>query len=128
MKLIKYLVFIVFFVSFVSFCLIYSTSCTFDNEEDLLNNFICDTNDIVYSDLTYIFTDICAVCHKEGDTYRLGIEMESYVLVKSSINTGLVLPAINHTGSFKMPFQQAKLPDCDIDKIEAWVNAGMPEN
>ncbi|NOQ27715.1 MAG: hypothetical protein GQ564_20315 [Bacteroidales bacterium] len=125
MKLIKYLVFIVFFVSFG---LIYSTSCTFDNEEDLLKNFICDTNDIVYNDLTYIFTDICSVCHKEGDTERLGIEMDSYLSVKASMNTGLVLQAINHTGPYKMPFQQAKLSDCDIDKIEAWVNADMPEN
>lgn len=125
MKLIKYLVFIVLFVSFG---LIYSTSCTFNNEEDLLKDFICDTNNVVYNDLTYIFTDICSVCHNEENTYRTGIEMDSYVSVKASINSGLVLPAINHTGSFKMPFQQAKLPDCDIDKIEAWVNADMPEN
>jgi hypothetical protein len=54
--------------------------------------------------------------------------MNSYENVKASINTGKVLPAIKHTGPYKMPYGQPMLSDCDIDKIEAWINAGMPEN
>ena len=107
---------------------VHFSSCTFDNEEDLLEDYVCDTIGIVYSDLTYIFEDICQECHKTGDTYRDGIEMDDYDEVKASINTGLVLPDIKHEGSFKMPYQRPKLPDCDIEKIEAWINAGMPEN
>ena len=46
-----------------------------------------------------------------------------------SINTGLVLPAIKHAnGVPPMPNGMPKLNDCDIAKIEAWINAGMPEN
>ena len=116
------------FIFFISCCTVQITSCTFDNEEVLLENFECDTINISYNDLTYIFTDICSVCHKKGDTRRVGIEMDTYESVKSSINTGLVLPAIEHTGRFDMPSQQPKLSDCAIDKIEAWINSGMPEN
>ena len=108
--------------------LAYFSNCTFDNEEDLLEGFTCDTIDIVYSDLTYIFTDICLDCHESGDTYRPGIEMDDYEEVKASINTGLVFPAIKHEGQYNMPYEQPKLPDCDIKKIEAWINAGMPED
>lgn len=104
------------------------SSCTFDNEEDLLEDFECDTTDIVYSDLTYIFSDICATCHSETFTYRASIKMDSYENVKSSINTGLVLPAIKHTGPYKMPNGLPKLSDCDIQKIETWIDNGMPEN
>jgi hypothetical protein len=108
--------------------LIHFTSCTFDNEEDLLKDYICDTTDVIYNDLTFIFSDICAECHNKDDTYRGGIETDTYESVKSSINTGLVLPAIKHEGDYNMPYQRAKLSDCNIKKIEAWINAGMPEN
>ncbi|HAF30412.1 MAG TPA: hypothetical protein DCG75_15325 [Bacteroidales bacterium] len=104
-----------------------STSCTFDSEEELLEYYNCDTVNVNYNNLTYIFTDICAVCH-DDDPPRVGIKMNSYENVKASINTGKVLPAIKHTGPYKMPYGQPMLSDCDIDKIEAWINAGMPEN
>ena len=67
-------------------------------------------------------------CHDNKDTYRPGIEMDSYESVKASINTGLVLPAINHTGQYKMPYELPKLSDCELNKIAAWINDGMPEN
>ncbi|MCK9207345.1 MAG: hypothetical protein M0P66_09565 [Salinivirgaceae bacterium] len=101
--------------------------CTFQNEEDYFGETYCDTIDVSYEDLTYIFTDICATCHNSIITPRPDIVMDSYENVKASINTGLVLPAINHSGDYKMPQGRDKLSTCDISKIEAWVNAGMPE-
>ncbi|HAN00019.1 MAG TPA: hypothetical protein DCQ26_15570 [Marinilabiliales bacterium] len=100
--------------------------CTFQNEEDYFGETYCDTIDVSYEDLTYIFTDICAECHNSTETKREGINMDSYTNVKASINTELVLPAIKHETS-KMPKGRDKLSTCDISKIEAWVNAGMPE-
>jgi hypothetical protein len=98
-------------------------SCTFENEENYFNP-VCDTTTIVYNDLTYIFTNVCASCHVSPDnTPRPGIVMSNYEQVKASVLTGKVLPAIKHEGNYKMPAGQAKLSDCDIEKI-----AGMPEN
>lgn len=115
---------VVLFIAFLVF-----HSCTFDNEEDLLKESICDTTNLVYNDLTYIFSDICANCHSETLTYRSEIKMDTYQNVKSSINTGLVIPAINHAdGAIPMPNGLPKLSDCDILKIETWVESGMPEN
>jgi len=123
---IKYFIITVFFILY---WICGSTSCTLQNEEDFLKDIICDTTDISYHDLTYIFTGICTDCHSELFTYRDGIEMDSYNGVKSSVNTGLVWPSINHAdGVPPMPVGISKLSDCELNKIEAWINAGMPEN
>lgn len=119
----------IIFLCLLSSSLFYFSNCTFDNEEELLEDFVCDTTDVAYGDLTYIFSDICANCHNETFTYRDEIKMDTYENVKSSINTGLVWPAINHEeGVPPMPNGLPKLSDCDLNKIEAWIDAGMPEN
>lgn len=115
-------------VIFTISVLFHFTSCTFDSEEDLLKTNECDTVNVVYSDLTFIFSGTCADCHNRESTYRGGIEMDTYESVKSSINTGLVLRAIKHEGDYNMPYQMPKLSDCNIGKIEAWINEGMPQN
>ena len=109
-------------------CIITTISCTYENEEDLLEDFQCDTTSIVYGDLTNIFTGICANCHNETLNYK-GIKMNSYENVKTSVNTGRVWRAINHEDGIRpMPDGLPKLSDCELDKIGAWINAGMPEN
>jgi len=124
MKKIKNFLLFLFLISYPFLCFI---SCTFDNEEDLLEEFYCDTIDVVYNDLTYIFSDICTACHSEVFSYIDEIKMDSYDNVKSSINTGLVWPAINHLdGVSPMPDNLPKLQECDLNKIGVWINAGMP--
>jgi len=114
-------------ILFIALTFSINYSCTFDNEEDLLKDYECDTIDVIYSDLTNIFSDICADCHSSNNTYHPDIKMDSYSNVKSSINTGLVLPAINHEdGVPPMPNGLPKLSDCDLKKIQTWIDLGMP--
>ncbi len=107
------------------------TSCTFNNEEDYFNDAnipeVCDTLVTTYDSLAYIFSGICSQCHNSEETPRGGIEMDSYISVKSSINTGLVMPAIKHEGRYKMPYNLPKLSSCEIQRIELWIEDGMPE-
>lgn len=103
-----------------------SMSCTFYNEKDYFG-IECQTEGMTYDSLTYVF-GICSECHSDAFTYRTGIEMDTYESVVKSINTGLVMPAIKHEGAYLMPYNLSKLPDCDISKIESWINDGMPEN
>ncbi len=102
-------------------------ACTFNNEEAYFSEYKCDTTQVLYSDLTYIFSDICASCHHSSYTESEGIVFDSYEMVKASIGTGKVVPAIKHEGSFKMPEGRNKLSDCEIEQIEVWIEAGMPE-
>jgi len=125
----RYIKILLFLIPLFSVIFFNSTSCTFDNEEDLLKNSQCDTTNIVYNDLTYIFSDICANCHSETFTYRDGIKMDNYQNVKASINTGKVWPAINHVdGVPPMPNGLPKLSDCELAQIKAWIDSGMPNN
>lgn len=103
-----------------------SSGCVNNSEEELYG-LECDTLNMTYSEIKYIFEDNCFICHKDPQGPNQ-IKFNSYSEVKNIINTGKLLPAINWTGSIKMPFGQPKLDDCSIDKIEAWINAGMPEN
>lgn len=120
---------IVLYVSVVIALAIQISSCTFYNEEDYFPIDTCNVENITYSSLTYIFTGICAACHSESFTYRENIKMDSYENVVSSISTGPVWKAINHEeGVRAMPNGLPKLSDCEISKIGAWINAGMPEN
>ena len=103
-------------------------SCTFDNEQDYDSDTICDTTNVTYSDLTYIFTNICSECHFPDNPYKAGIVMNTYDNVKKSFNTGQPWGAINHLqGYVPMPYSAPKLSDCDINKIKAWIDQGMPE-
>lgn len=108
-----------------SIAVMFLFSCTFDNEQEYFND-ACITTNLTYGSLTYIF-NICSQCHNDVSTYRTGIEMDLYQSVVKSINTGLVMPAIKHEGDYQMPYNLSKLPDCDIKKIEAWINDGMPQ-
>lgn len=99
--------------------------CVNNSEEDLYG-LECDTLNMTYNKVKYIFEDNCFVCHNVPQGPNL-IKFNSYSEVKDIINTGKLWPAINHTGTINMPKDQAKLDDCQIDKIGAWINAGMPQ-
>lgn len=102
--------------------------CTFENEREYFGlAATCDTTDITYDSLTYVFQGTCLGCHSEKSSFRPGIAFDDYASTKASINTGKVLPAIKHTGDYKMPYNLPQLPECDIKKIETWINNGMPE-
>lgn len=117
----------IYLVASISMFLII-TGCTFENEEDYFESSECDTLNLTYEDIQPIFLNNCASCHNAAFTQREGIELDSYESVVNSVNTGLVVPAINHEGEFNMPYNQPKLPDCTIQRIEAWIENNMPEN
>lgn len=115
-------------------------SCTFTNEEDYFGD--CDIVDdkgdtviIVYSDLSPVFEGICASCHYPDNPYRKSIVLNNYLNVVKSFDekvtdteTPKIIQAIKHEGPYKMPFNQAKLTDCEIEMIVIWYKKGMPNS
>lgn len=108
------------------------TSCS-DEEEGGEEN-TCDTNNITYTNsIGAIINSNCALsgCHSAADVY-IG-PMSNYtetVGFASSNNGATIIGAINHAAGFEpMPYPSgtAKLSDCNIAKIEAWIAAGTPE-
>lgn len=108
------------------------TSCTNDKEEVLYkeeNKGGCDTANVTYSGtVTTIFKNNCYVCHS-GNSPLGGIKLDAHNTTVIQVNNGRLLGSIKHQNGFQaMPQGAAKLTDCQIQQIQAWVNAGAPNN
>lgn len=120
MKNVKKLILLVFIS--LSFLL---NACYYDNEEDLyLGNTACDTLNMSYtSNVAPIFAAQCNNCHSGGAPSG-NISTDNYTNVKANISR--IKGAINHTSGFSaMPQGGSKLGDCELLKINAWINQGM---
>ena len=112
------------------FSLFFLSSCYYDNEQDLFQiDTECDTSEITYSvEVTGILKAKCFRCHGDGN-FEGGISLDGYSLVKIFADNGLLLGTIKHDNGFKaMPTDTPKIPDCDIKKIEKWIEEGALEN
>lgn len=114
----------------IACCLI--VSCTKKNEVELAGNTPpppCDTVNMKYStDVVAILTANCYSCHA-GNNPSSGIHLDSYVALKLYAGNGTLKGVINHDPGYPaMPEGGAKLSDCDINKIQSWINNGMQNN
>ena len=77
-----------------------------------------------------IYDAQCRSCHGSSTYQALGggHDFSTYQGVKSQ-PTSLLIGCIEHQPGFDaMPKGAAKLSDCDIARIEAWITAGQPNN
>jgi hypothetical protein len=105
-------------------------SCESKNEEDLFGQKKCDTLNVTFSgDFQPILESICHNCHHSGATQYAPFVFDTYDDVKLRIDQGRLEGAINHRQGFSpMPKNRDKLPDCNLAKINAWINQGAPDN
>ncbi len=107
-------------------------SCSVDKADDNPTpQSFCDT--ISFNNhILPIFTSICAnpACHVIGGAGPFALTNYSEI----SAMTDQIIPAIQHTGSIKMPYDPStftpaeKLPQVKIETIKCWVAAGKPNN
>src|SRR5712692_9868344 len=91
----------------------------------------CDTMNVKYSaDIEPILQANCYECHGNGSSSGSGgILLQGYTNLATWANNGYLLGCITHaTGFVAMPYLQPKLPDCEINKIIAWINRGAANN
>lgn len=112
-------------------CLLILTGCYFDKEDQLYPQAAtgCDTTNVTYTaTIKPIFDTYCATsgCH-DAQTKSFGHDLSNYNGAVTSAQSRL-LGAINQQNGFSaMPKGMAKLSDCDIAKVTAWVSAGTPQ-
>ena len=95
----------------------------------------CDTANVSYStDIISILDAACQSCHK-GASSSSGINLYDYATIKSlaldgKYAYGSLLSSVSFQGGNPNPMPQSgnQLPQCDINKIRAWVNRGAPDN
>jgi hypothetical protein len=103
------------------------SSCKKENEEDLGDN--CNTANITYSaEVRTILQSYCTGCHNQ-QLANGGIRLHNYENVMIYVNDGSLMGSINHDpGYVAMPLGQSKIPLCNIDQIQAWIDAGALDN
>lgn len=119
---------------FFSLCLasLLLSSCYYDNEEYLygpLDDGTCDTLNVSYSvNVKPILEQECFACH-DFTAPGGGVVLTEFSQLQNAIIDGSLLGAIKHEPGFSnMPKSGNQLPACDIQRIEAWVQAGAPNN
>jgi hypothetical protein len=113
------------------------SSCYYDTEEELYpdsGSYTCDTISVSYAtDIVPIVSAKCSTpgCHA-GVNAAAGIALETYVGVKEYLDADKArfLSSITWDGNASnMPKgASAKISDCNINTIRAWINAGYPNN
>ncbi len=104
-------------------------SCYYDVEEELYPSLDCTTSGATYSSVVepIIRANCYNNCHNAA-TNIANITLEGYANLKVYVDNGQLLGAIKHSAGFSpMPKNAAKLVDCNIAKIEAWITAGAPQ-
>lgn len=103
--------------------------CTKSNEEELFAGSVCATENVSYqAEIVPIMQNNCLVCHSTAA--GLGnIRLQRYTDLIAYIPGGLLMGSIRHDPGFKpMPQNGNRINDCDIEKLEAWIESGFPEN
>ena len=104
-------------------------ACTWNSEEELYGIDDCDTTLVTWEyPIRDILATYCVDCHNEDLSYN-GVRHDVYELELIVVNDGRLNGVVNHLPGYpQMPYQQPKLPDCELLLINTWLERGAPEN
>jgi hypothetical protein len=103
-------------------------SCANNNELDLYGVVPCDIKDVTWnSKISEIMQANCVMCHNEEIHYN-GVRHDNYASEMIVVNDGRLRGVVNHLdGYVKMPKDRGKLPACELQLINIWLDNGAPE-
>lgn len=109
--------------------MISAPACYYDSEEDLYGTPDCNLEDVGYlNSVLPIVESKCYGCHDQASNFG-NITLEGYDRLKDYVDNGQLLGVIKHESGFSpMPKNLPQLLDCEIEKIETWINAGALNN
>lgn len=109
--------------------LVFASSCTYYNVEEEYADFVgdCDTSAVSFALDVYPIIDAnCVTCHGDVNP-QAGLSLTSFNLIK--LNSSQMQDRINRPmgDPLVMP-QSGPMIQCNIDKINAWINQGALNN
>lgn len=107
------------------------TGCYYDNEQELyqFTTVNCDSSNVTFSQtIAPILQTNCNSCHSQSVASG-GIITSGYSNVLIIVNNGKLYGSVNQKAGFSfMPKGGNKLSDCNLSKINKWINNGAPNN
>ncbi|HKK88823.1 MAG TPA: hypothetical protein VJ917_08230 [Saprospiraceae bacterium] len=113
-----------------AFGIILTVACSSDSEEDLMpDGAECLTENMSYTnDVLPVLERNCLSCHNVA-SQQGGVNLEGYEALKLWVDNGAFLGSIKWESGFsQMPQGGPQLPECDLNKIEAWIDQGALNN
>ena len=123
---------IVILLSFCAIsCAFFSTvGCTYDIEDELYADLLCDTLEVSYStDIVPILSSNCYSCYGSVDA-EASLDLTQYEAVRNEVIAAellIELIELSQGADDAMPPSES-LTICQIDKIKAWALDGAPNN
>jgi len=105
-------------------------ACYYDSVQQLYPTPIaCDTTNVTYAaDVWPVISANCTSCHS-GAAPSGNIRLSNYDEIVVQANNGSLMGAINHEPGYSpMPKDGSQLPQCDITRIQIWINEGTPND
>lgn len=109
--------------------------CYYDNEEKLYTEIStsCDLTNVTFSGtIKPILQASCFSCHSNSAVNKGeggGVKLENYADVKTTANSGKLMGTVKHLSGFQeMPQGGGKLPDCEINQLQKWIDNGTLNN
>lgn len=95
--------------------------------ECVSNSTSCDTTNVTYTNsIKTIFDTYCTGCHNASNPGG-GYALDTYMNCVMCANSGRLLGAVQWMSGYSpMPQGGSKLSDCNIAKIQKWINSGKP--
>ena len=112
----------------IGFCFFLTGGCEYNAEEELYPNTTCDTVNVSFEkDIEPIIENNCAIsgCHVAGS--GAGGIYNNYNRIKAKVDNGSLHERVVVQQNMPPPDKGA-ITDCQIDKMDAWINQGAPHN
>jgi len=113
------------------FALLLLTGCYYDNEATLYPESVnCTplTTSTFSGHVLPLLNNRCNNCHG-GNNPSAGIELNTHTAVMKYVNDGSLMGSIKFSSGYSaMPKNSGKMSACDIQKIQAWIDAGALNN
>lgn len=96
-------------------------------KQGALNNYCnsgCDTSKYTYAnDISKIINSNCAACHTTGN-----VILTNHAGLKAVASNGRLMGALKHLSGYQpMPASNLFISECDMTKIQKWIDNGMLE-
>ena len=120
----KYILFLA-----ITFSAVFVVGCKYDKQELINSVSTCTIDSMTYTkDIQSIIQNNCYSCHAGTASGSFGINLDSYNDLKFEAQSGELLRRLVSTDpSEMMPKGGPRVSDCDINKINAWIQAGTPK-
>lgn len=105
------------------------SGCYYDSEDELYGTVECDTDNMsLANDILPILEKDCYQCHSIEANFG-NVTLEGFDNLSKYVDDGSLVGVISHEGGYSpMPKGGAKLLDCEIAKIESWIQLGAQNN